>query len=236
MLFEQRKYTLTSESADRFWALQHERGFELVRPIMERLVGYFSTRIDSQDVIVHLWRFDSFEDWRQRLHGLYDVDALLPYFKKVRAILSAQENKFLTFAPLQALNPVWSPSSDWLPGQAPFKLGPLNSDVCVDMEVLQLHPGSLPRYWEAWRAINSDVLQIVQQRLIGCFHTLVGSLHEVTVLRWHPDQQAMENWQSRLDCSPDWAFFQGEIAPLVSHACHHLLRPGPHPQLSPLFG
>ena len=99
MLFEQRMYTLASESADRFWELQYERGFELVRPIMERLVGYFSTRIGSNDVIVHWWRYDSFEDWRQRLHGLYEVDGLLPSFKKVRAILSAQENKFLHHSP-----------------------------------------------------------------------------------------------------------------------------------------
>jgi NIPSNAP len=235
MLFEQRMYTLASEPADRFWALQYERGFELVRPIMERLVGYFSTRIGSQDVIVHWWRYDSFEDWRQRLHGLYEVDALRPYFKKVRAILSAQENKLLTFAPLQALTPIWSPTSDWLPGQTPFRAGPLSTALCVDMEVLQLHPGTLPSYWQAWQSMDPEVLQTVQQRLIGCFHTWVGSLHEVTILRWHPDQQAVQNWSSSLAGRPGWVTFQAEIAPLVSHTCHHLLRPGPHPQLSPLF-
>lgn len=235
MLFEQRIYTLASESADRFWALQHERGFELVRPIMERLVGYFSTRMGSNDVIVHWWRFDSFEDWRQRLHGLYEVHALLPYFKKVRALLSAQENKFLTFSPVPALNPIWSPSSDWLPGQSALKLGPLTTDCCVDMEVLQLRPGTLPSYWQAWQALNSDLLGTVQQRLIGCFHTWVGSLHEVTVLRWHPDQPSAQDWQSRLESRPDWAAYQAQIAPWVSHRRHHLLSPGPHAQLSPLF-
>ncbi len=235
MLFEQRMYTLTSESADRFWTLQHERGFELVRPIMERLVGYFSTRIGSNDVIVHWWRYDSFEDWRQRLHGLYEVDALLPYFRKVRALLNAQDNKFLTYAPVQALNPIWSSSSDWLPGQHPAPLGSLTPEVGVDMEVLQLRPGTLPGYWQAWQNIHPDVLSTSQQRLIGCFHTWVGALHEVTVLRWHPNRQAAQDWRSRLESHPDWAAYQAEIAPWVSHTRHHWLRPGPHTQLSPLF-
>jgi hypothetical protein len=235
MLFEQRIYTLASASADRFWSLQHERGFELVRPIMERLVGYFSTRVGSNDVIVHWWRFDSFEDWRQRLHGLYEVDALLPYFKQVRALLSAQENKFLTVAPLDALNPIWSQASDWLPGLNPLKLGVLTSEVCVEMEILQLRPGTLPSYWQAWQNIHPDLLKTNQQRLIGCFYTWVGALHEVTVLRWHPHRQEAQDWRSGLENRPDWKAFQAEIAPWVSQTRHHWLQPGPHAQLSPLF-
>ena len=235
MLFEQRMYTLASESADRFWELQYERGFELVRPIMERLVGYFSTRIGSNDVIVHWWRYDSFEDWRQRLHGLYEVDGLLPYFKKVRAILSAQENKFLTHAPLNQLNPIWSPTSDWLPGQSSLKLGQLTTDCCLDMEVKQLCPGGLPSYWAAWQAIHPDLLRTTQQRLVGCFHTWVGPLHEVTMLRWHPSQQAAQDWRASLEQREDWAAHQAGIAPWVSHTRHHLLRPAPNTLMSPLF-
>ena len=235
MLFEQRVYTLATEPADRFWALQHERGFELVRPIMERLVGYFSTRIGAHDVIVHWWRFDSFEDWRQRLHGLYEVDALLPYFQKVRALLSAQENKFLTTSPLDELNPIWRASSDWLPGQHPACLGPLTPDCRVDMDVVQLRPGGLPSYWQAWKQISPDLLWTNQQRLIGCFHTWVGPLHEVTMLRWHPDAEAAQAWRAGLERRADWAAFQAHIAPWVSCTTHRVLRPGPHPLLSPLF-
>jgi hypothetical protein len=235
MLFEQRMYTLTSEPAERFWILQHERGFELVRPIMERLVGYFSTRIGSQDVIVHWWRFDDYEDWRRRLHGLYEVQALLPYFKQVRAILSAQENKFLTISPVQELNPIWSPSSDWLPGQASPAIGPLTPECLVDMQVIQLRPGGLPSYWQAWRSMGPDLRHAMQHRLMGVFHTLVGPLHEVTVLRWHPSQREADEWRRRMESQPEWAALQGITSEWISHTRQLSLRPAPGPELSPLF-
>ena len=60
MLFEQRIYTLGCETAERFWELQRERGFELVRPIMERLIviphegkpGRFSGRLESTGEVI----------------------------------------------------------------------------------------------------------------------------------------------------------------------------------------
>ena len=198
MLFELRIYTLASESAGRFWELQHERGFELVRPIMERLMGYFSTRINDQDVIVHWWRFDSYDDWHQRLHGLYHVEALTPYFKKVRALLSRQENKFLVNAPIADLNPIWSATSDWLPGDTPLVTGIEGGAVCVEMEVIQLRPGSLPAYWQAWQDEGLRAVPLATQGLIGAFYTLVGRLHEVTVLRWHGNQDQAARWRDQL--------------------------------------
>jgi hypothetical protein len=235
LLFEQRVYTLTADSAARFWELQHERGFELVRPIMERLMGYFSARIDGQDAIVHWWRFDSYEDWHQRLHGLYRVEALNPYFKKVRSLLSAQENKFLLHAPVGELNPLWSATSDWLPGDMPLDTGALAGAVCVEMEVIQLRPGSLPAYWQAWKAEGLRAAPLATQRLIGVFHTLVGPLHEVTILRWHGDQVQARRWRDELEGQAGWAAFAAATAPLVASRRSHWLVPAPGKQLSPLF-
>lgn len=234
-MFEQRIYTLTSETAGRFWELQHERGFELVRPIMERLMGYFSTRIDDRDVIVHWWRFDSFEDWQQRLHGLYHVEALTPYFRKVRALLAMQENKFLTHAPIDALNPIWSTTSDWLPGDAPLTTGVEAGGLCVEMEVVQLRPGGLPAYWQAWRSEGLGTGPLATQGLIGVFHTLVGRLHEVTILRWHAGQDQAGRWRDRLAAQARWNAFSTAIAPLVASTRSHWLLPAPGKQLSPLF-
>ena len=235
MLFEQRIYTLTCETAERFWELQRERGFELVRPIMERLMGYFSTRIDDQDVIVHWWRFDSYEDWHQRLHGLYHVEALNPYFKKVRALLSMQENKFLMHAPIADLNPIWSATSDWLPGDAPLDTGTEAGAVCVEMEVIQLRPGSLQAYWQAWQEEGLRAAPLARQRLIGVFYTLVGRLHEVTVLRWHGSQDQAARWRDQLEGHARWNAFSAATNPLVVSRRSHWLAPAPGKQLSPLF-
>jgi hypothetical protein len=64
MLFEYRAYTLRPGNEDAFWDAQLMRGLDPVkRPIMARVVGYFATRTGPVDQIVHLWRFDSYEDW-----------------------------------------------------------------------------------------------------------------------------------------------------------------------------
>ena len=235
MLFEQRIYTLESETADLFWALQHERGFELVRPIMERLVGYFSTRIHDRDVIVHWWRFDSYDDWHQRLHGLYHVEGLTTYFKKVRALLLTQENKFLSYSPVQALNPIWSDQSDWLPGHAPLANGSEDREICIEMEVIQLRPGSLPAYWQAWQEEGLRASPFAQQRLIGVFYNLVGQLHEVTVLRWHFSQNEAAQWRGQLERHAHWSAFLTIAEPMIYARRSHWLTPAPGTKLSPLF-
>lgn len=235
MLFEQRIYTLESESADRFWELQHERGFELVRPIMERLVGYFSTRIHDRDVIVHWWRFDSYDDWHQRLHGLYHVEGLNTYFKKVRALLLTQENKFLSYSPIQALNPIWSDQSDWLPGHAPLVERSEDREICIEMEVIQLRPGSLPAYWQAWQEEGLHASPFAKQRLIGVFYNLVGQLHEVTVLRWHGSQNDADRWRKQIENNIQWREFLSITNPMIYASQSHWLTPAPGTKLSPLF-
>ena len=53
MLFEQRCYTLKPGATTAFWQAQVDRGFELVKPIGDRLIGYFSTLSGSADQVTH---------------------------------------------------------------------------------------------------------------------------------------------------------------------------------------
>lgn len=117
MLFEQRCYTLKPGTTTAFWQAQVERGFELVEPIQQRLVGYFSNVSGPVDQVTHLYRYDSFDDWENRLHGLYAVSALQPYFRSVRALMTAQQNQFFAVAPVAQLNPLWGQGRDWIPEQ-----------------------------------------------------------------------------------------------------------------------
>jgi hypothetical protein len=105
MLIERRCYTLKAGGLGAFWRAQDDRGYESVRPILDRLIGYFSAVSGPVDQVVHLYRYDSFEDWQTRLHGLYAVSSLEPYFKTVRALMSTQENAFLKPAPLGGPEP-----------------------------------------------------------------------------------------------------------------------------------
>ena len=117
MIFERRRYTARAGMHDEFIRLQQARGFDgAIAAIMARLIGYFTTVSGASEQFVHLYRYDDFDDWVTRLHGLYGVAELEPYFRAVRPILIRQQTEFFLPAPIDELNPLWSAGEDWLPG------------------------------------------------------------------------------------------------------------------------
>ncbi len=238
-LFELRCYTLKAGATAAFWQAQVDRGFDLVAPIQQRLVGYFSTAADAAagEQIWHLYRYDGFDDWRQRLHGLYGVAALEPYFATVRALMTAQENRFMQPAPLGALSPLWNDATDWLPGRA--ELTPMlegaTPDGWVEAQTTVLLPGTQPRWWQAWREAAADDEVLQPDNLLGCFVTLVGRQHQVLTLRRHADADARRRAAQRLQASAQGRRLQQATAGLIVEQQTVLLRPAPLPELAPLF-
>jgi len=236
VIFEKRTYTLRPGSTSAFWRAQETRGFEIVRPILDRLVGYFSTPFGPCDQIVHLYRFDSYDDWMRRLHGLYGVEALQPYFRTVRPLMLAQENEFLASAPLSELTPLWGNGRDVsltgiLDGESP----PLWKQVIVEEHVTQLLPGRLPAYWEAWRAHGVLAGELATRRLIGVYTTLVGAQHRISSYRWHPTLAERDCHAMELADDLNWQAFLGATSDSVASYEAKLLTPAPIPALSPLF-
>lgn len=237
MLFERRCYTLKFGCTQAFWDAQRERGFALVQPILDRVVGYFSATTGAHDQIVHLYRYDGYEDWRERLHGLYGVKELQRYFQTVRRLMTAQDNCFLAPAPITELNPLWGQGRDWLPDIAggrprPFELSP---ETIVEETVTQLHPGGLPFYWEAYALCDLRPSSTNLSHLIGCFYTLVGRFHQVVHYRAYNTAKDMEQHRSELYGSEDWGRMVDTVRPLVLGVERRLLKPSPLTPLSPLF-
>ena len=146
MIFERRAYTMNPGRVPAFDRAQVDRGFDLVRPFMERLVGYFSTRAGTADQIVH--RYDDLEDWNARLRGLYGVPELTPYFVNTRKMVRRQVNGFFEPLPFAALNPLWGEDRDWLPGIGK-PLAPLDGAVVVEERSFRLRPGGVPAFVDA---------------------------------------------------------------------------------------
>lgn len=201
MLIERRVYTLRPGMQDAFWRAQQERGFELVKPILDRLIGYFHWSDEAGTQITHLYRYDSFDDWKQRLHGLYVVKALEPYFRTVRTLMTAQENKMLEPAPLAELSPFWGHRRDWQRGEGPLfpsAAGPVEESTCTFM------PGGLPMFWQACQASsNLLALHAADPSLIGTFVSVIGRQHQV--LQYRLKTQAPESlaavdaWRSAVE-------------------------------------
>ena len=235
MLFEQRCYTLKPGATAAFWQAQVDRGFDLVQPIQQRLVGYFSNVSGPVDQITHLYRYDSFDDWQGRLHGLYGVPALEPYFRTVRALTTAQQNQFFAVAPIPELNPLWGANRDWVPDHPPPLLPGIAPDSLVEEHSTVLLPGTIPSYWEAWREMLGEAVAVNPASLIVSLVTLVGRQHQVVSYRHFPDMTARDKLLARRKSSVAWARLQTTLAPMVVSNETKLLRPGPTPQLSPLF-
>ena len=233
MLIEHRAYTLKAGCADAFWQAQEDRGYDLIKPILERLIGYFGTASESEPQIIHLYRYDDYDDWRHRLKGLYGVTGLMPYFKKARTLLVAQENQFLVPAPVPALTPHWGNGSEWLPGDRPCTK--MTDDLLVEETVITLFPGSLPSYWQAYDDHGISAKDAITANLIGCFVSEVGRQHQVMHYRWFADASARQRWSQALEANDAWRSFSEATAPMVRSCQVKLLKPARFSQLSPLF-
>lgn len=235
MLFEQRCYTLKPGTTTAFWQTQVERGFELAEPIQQRLVGFFSNVSGPVDQVTHLYRYDSFDDWKNRLHGLYAVSALQPYFRSVRALMTAQRNQFFAVAPVAELNPLWGPGRDWVPEQRAPRLPGAAPGSLVEEHSTFLLPGTIDAFWQAWREMLVEPDLVDAASLIGTFVSLTGRLHQVLVYRHFPDNGARDALALRRQTSAAWARLQASLGPMVTASETKLLRPAPLAPLAPLF-
>lgn len=235
MLFEQRCYTLKPGATADFWQAQVDRGFELVHPIQQRLVGYFANVSGPVEQVTHLYRYDSYDDWKQRLHGLYGVPALESYFRTVRALMTAQHNQFFAIAPVPELNPLWGGGRDWVPEQPAPVLQDATPGSLVEEQCTILLPGTIPTYWQAWREMLDETVAVDSDSLVVSLVSLVGRQHQIVSYRHFPDMEARDELWARRRTSAAWAKLQTSVAPMVVSNETKLLRPGPMQQLSPLF-
>ncbi len=240
MIFEHRCYTLRPGTSRAFWDAQVVRGPEPMKPVLDRLVGYFASRSGAADQVVHLYRYDSFDDWQTRVHGLQASSALQPYFKAVRPLMLSQENKFFALAPIEQLNPLWGIARDWLPSMpsmpstAPAAT-PFLRTALVEESVQYLVPGAMPALWDSYARCDLGSGSPVIEHLVACFQTLVGRSHQIVHYRSYPDLQARDHHLARLDHDVSWRRLVETTRPLTTGAENKWLRPAPLAELSPLF-
>lgn len=112
MIVEERIYQLHVGRAPDYLALYESEGMAIQRPILGRLVGYFTSEIGAQHQIVHLWAYRDMAERSERRTRLAADPRWKEYLKKTRPLQITQENKILipaSFSPWAEDNP----ALDW---------------------------------------------------------------------------------------------------------------------------
>jgi NIPSNAP len=234
MLFERRACTLRPGTLDTFWGLQRKWNTPTsFRPLLERNIGYFSTTAGSAERIVHLYRWNSYDQAKRHLAAIGTPERM-EYFVRARKLLVRQETAFLDPASLPALNPIWGGGRDWLPGEPVFP-GVADPTTPVVLEsVLDFVPGGAAAYWDDYKALDAQTAELAQRQLIGTFLLSTGPLHRVVQYRWCASLQEADDHRRALAERPGWSAFADAYRPLVNESHTAVLKPSPVPWMRSL--
>ncbi|NBR02371.1 MAG: NIPSNAP family protein [Alphaproteobacteria bacterium] len=95
MIIEERIYTLKIGALKDYRDLYLAEGMDVQKSILGNLIGYYFTDIGTQNQVVHLWGYESFEDRETRRATLFSDPGWLSYISKVAPLIERQENRIL---------------------------------------------------------------------------------------------------------------------------------------------
>ena len=104
MIVEERIYTLAIGKVPEYLALYEAEGLGIQKPILGRLLGYYSTEFGPLNQIIHLWAYQDLADRARRRAELSAHPGWKAYLSKIRPLILSQENKLLqpaAFAPVR---------------------------------------------------------------------------------------------------------------------------------------
>ena len=237
MIFECRRYTLQPGRTGDFIDLQHRRGFDGPNAgFISRVIGYFETVTGTPEQIVHLYRYDSYEDWIEKLHGLYAIPELAFYFTEARAMVERQETDFFQAAPVADLCPLWHGETDWLPGPGKERWDLREMpDLVVEETLEAFRPGGLRAYWQAMEDCGLEASAPLRRDTIATWWSMTGRLHVAASYRLFSSLADREECRREANGSAAMAAFNEALRPILRERTTTLLRPVRVPQMSPLF-
>ena len=95
MIVEERVYTCYCGKAQQYVRMYEDEGLAIQRPILGKLLGYFTTELGALNQVVHLWAYNSMDDRAARRARLLADERWKAYAVKVQPLVLQQENKIL---------------------------------------------------------------------------------------------------------------------------------------------
>lgn len=225
MIVERREYRLRPGKTSQFWDAQRQWNTpDRFGAILEHCISYFETVAGSPEQIVHLYRYDTIDQWRATYDAYYQAQPGA-YFQMVRPWLLRQETSFFVAAPIAELVPAWIRAGNGDKTPQATTSSPIGAYV---VETLQdFFPGGLVPYWEACRRQELSVGSTFRQNLIGVQVSLAGRLHRVAHYHRFEDAQHAERHFDAQRNSPQHGAFVDSYSPWMARTLTTHLRQSP---------
>ncbi|MBK0329640.1 NIPSNAP family protein [Rhodobacteraceae bacterium F11138] len=95
MIIEERIYTLKIGALKQYRALYLNGARQVQRQILGNCLGYYFTEVGTQNQVVHLWQYDSFEERSVRRAKLMENPIFQSFMRESAHLLECQENRIL---------------------------------------------------------------------------------------------------------------------------------------------
>jgi hypothetical protein len=99
MFVEERIYTMHPGKIGDYIKAYAAEGLAIQKPILGRLVGYYSTEFGPLNQVIHMWAYETLAERAERRTKLFANQDWLNYLAKVRPFIATQESKLLIPAP-----------------------------------------------------------------------------------------------------------------------------------------
>lgn len=106
MILEERCYTLAPGNIAAYWALYTPDIVEVMAPMRPHMLGYYVSDTGTLNQIVHLWRFDSYEQRSQKRDALAADPTWQAHLGRIRKLCLKQETRILRPSPVAGLAPL----------------------------------------------------------------------------------------------------------------------------------
>ncbi|PJG47396.1 hypothetical protein CAF53_03425 [Sphingobium sp. LB126] len=207
MILDRRQYTAKPGRIAEFWAAQDRwNRSPVAQTVMRHNLISLEPIAGNGDHIVHIYGFESLDQWRSSYMAVYAAHPP-EYFATVRSLFLAQQSGFFAPAPLEALVlPLFGGTLPEVQGEVAAS-GADPARLCVTEEMLELRPGGLPRYWDAWRSYIERVGPEATSGIIGAWFAIDGIHNRVVIYRWFPDVTAAWDHKGKMRDNAAWLAF-----------------------------
>lgn len=103
MIIEHRTYQLKPGTLQEFLRTYEAECMPIQVAVLGEMLGYFVSEVGHLNRVIHLWKFDSFEDRQNKRAKLWSIPEWKAILEKLGPMIVDQHNELLTPAPFSPI-------------------------------------------------------------------------------------------------------------------------------------